>query len=329
LNLQFWTQGWQLEKEKVDQLQFPSSRVFQKWLGFGDFMRKYGDNLWAMLENSSKSREIVSYEQPAPAPQQDFAVETPTKSNGKKKRRSSGGKGKRGRGKGKEKEEQEEIVEESAQQNTNKTKTTTTITTTTATTTITTTYDSFLEDQERFMAHAYTLGLDFSFLNYLSLLSSPYFSEQLFISIADKTKTNKCNITTDSPTPTPTIINIDKEPTTTTNMDIDETNTNTNTADKDNSDNTSSPTSTPSSTPTPASSATPLQNSDSLVPPPSSLPPQPPQQSTKVLFVDKESEEYKMAQIGCDALDAMARASDTFSMRDLLDGRPIRQDLMV
>lgn len=134
--------------------------VYNRWLGFGDFERKYGSNLWVMLENSAKILTVTA------------PPETGTPKAARKKRNSTG-KGKRG--KAKEKEEEEEVPEAAKSD-------------------AVATYNNFWDDQERFLAHSISLGLDFVFLHYLTLLTPPYFPEELFVSIANIATKPTCTI---------------------------------------------------------------------------------------------------------------------------------------
>eukprot|EP00026_Physarum_polycephalum_P000975 Phypoly_transcript_00976.p1 GENE.Phypoly_transcript_00976~~Phypoly_transcript_00976.p1 ORF type:complete len:1215 (+),score=300.28 Phypoly_transcript_00976:74-3646(+) len=286
LNLQFWTQGVQLNKEKLDSLKLPTMPFYNKWLGFGEFERKYGENLWALLENSATARPKVP----------DLA--SPNK--GTRKKRGSTGKGKRGK----------EEPEPATSKNSNAP------------------YDSFWDDQERFLSHSLSLGLDFVFLHYPALLSSPYFSDELFTPIANKANQHTCTIENNATIqPTTTDQNTSDQTTTTANtqttsddvVQID-------TKSEVTSDNSNDSTALASSQDSQRVPSTPTSQSSQ----PSQQPqlPQPPQQPPpRVVYVEKDSEEFRMSQIGCDALDAMACVADTLSLRDLLVSRNVRLDL--
>lgn len=265
LNLQFWTQTFLTEKDKLENLRLPNVPIFLKFLGLGEFARKYGDNLLVLLDNSRRTTP--------PVPQNEELV-SPSK-RGRKSRRSS---------KGKEmiKEEPTPIP-----------------------------YDSFIQDQFRFLEQAHLLDLDFVFENYLPLLSTN-FSDDLFVTIAPKSQQN---IYTNGNLPTLTPAHVPTPPTNSNSNDSSDINlpdADTNQAIiSDNSNDGLSSSQSSQSLLTPQSSFIQML--------PSSQPPATPQ---IIYYVDKDSTEYETTRIGCDALDAMAMAADSFSARDLLAARP-------
>lgn len=209
-------------------------------------------------------------------------------------------------------------------------------------------YDSFRDDQERFLSHSLSLGLDFVFLHYLALLSSPYFLEDLFIPIANKATQPTCTIDENNTTNLQTTdvqpqTLAPNQPTTngpTTNTTTDEqiqtdnmdTTNHTPKPDpeliSDNSNDSSTFASSQDSQPAVSTPPPPAEPSSQSSQSSQTLQPQQPTQ-TRVVYVEKDSEEFRMALIGCAALDAMAGVADTLSLRDLLSGRDVRQDLTV
>ena len=226
--------------------------VYNKWLGFGDFERKYGDDLWVMLESSARIRPTL---------------DTATPKSGRRGRSSTG--------KGKSDEE----VDAEAAKSSN------------------TPYDSFWDDQERFLSHALSLGLDFIFPHYLALLSSPYLSEELYISIANKATQHTCTID-DTPNLQITDIQIPAPPATT-QLTTDGQTTNGPSTDDviktDSMDSTTNTTTNTSTITTTDSEVISDSSNDSFVLPSSqdahhSSTSQPPQVlQTKVVFVEKDS----------------------------------------
>ncbi len=292
LTLQFWTQGQLVDKERSDAMRIPYvNNIVQKWLGFGEFVKNYGSNLWAMLDNTTKKITPISPD-----------VTSPSKKG--KKRRSSG--------KGKTRTPTKDTAENNM-----------------ATSYDNFTQDQFrfLEHAHAmdldFVFHYYCLTPDFAeelFVPIAKKTAEPAASNENKDSQVSQEETAKQNEVSNAVDPDATQDSQEsssQQSTQDSQQSSQEPATNSQKKSRRKSRSRQSPQQAIEQQQLQQQQNEDLSQKIEFHP------------SCQVRYVEKSSSEFRNAVLGLEILDVIARSADTLSIRDLVINRDLRVDLMV